>query len=1148
MYWVGSVTPLKPLKAVGRPVHTFMQSKAGQAARKAVGKVGKWAGNTGVARGWRSVKGFGRRLHDRLPSVRFKRWAVNKRAALNRGLRKLPVIGRVFRGYDALRGGVSKVLARIMNFLGEIKKWILRALGGFLLTCFFGLVICMAFTACMQTVSGFLEDLGEWDSENKTRAEIKAIAQDLNGMDKDYYEAINTIRNCGRDDGGSLAKISDLIDPDNDDSIMNIFVNNGTKFFYDGETSTTNTDVKGGADLMMSVSSDVPEPKDIVQFGCPIDTASLEGDLGEDDDSASGTYLHFVSGGYPTEDADFSMRQEDDATFEKFVEPDADLLGQYSTTYHNNTLEILSMGTVFINQNFLDMSNIHINWLSAALKLKPQKMFVSTYVKNDGAFAFLRDLFTANDGDKKYAVGFLQKYCEVLFDRSHTFKAAISPIYQCATSSDSGIENTHNGMEVEIVKQHDLVLKDGTVVIHTVGCEEMPGTGVYGVYCSEMDNNGNACAKKTSKFLVFTRPKVGETGNDAGGMSDTPYYGLQQMYDNCMTGDVILAEGMPESVGITDGSGIPDDYDYTLSGSNITQGQITHGCKSFNWTYTWTTTETVTDEDGDEVQQPVEHSATFRICYCPGHNIAYCPGHVDLNMVMKQQNFMPEAYLDMNDMPNYFTRYGTGESDLFELDPGYSSDGNKTDVQIKYWNLIDPESGDIINYLFDEVSDTPLESVDDLFSAQYTRDGLLDWTFVRGSWNHPKDLNVEEFDYWRSGGAGSTKKLDEWGEEGAVDTVTKNSNPYIYTWNGWDTIHICAAIDVYNQDWEELYDIPMDELVTNNISVLGGSFVNDISAAERERLRNTMVDTGDKFLMSGQLQLVVEYAIEAINHRDAFGGKIGYDQSNRDYTGRGQGDARYDEYGRVNTNNTLDCSSFVSWLYNAAGYSGFSSPYNTVSLMSTFEEYEIEKEQLLPGDFIIREGLNGKGNHASIYIGPGEGDTVNYISDRDSDTGIGYTRNMNVSNTSSHVYHFYHLPTSDDTARNFEATNEDLYWMTFVILNEAEGQSDLEKMRVGLVVKNRVRSGSFPNTVKEVILQVNDKGEHQYSLRLNTDGSVGPSHTDWASCEVAARRVLSGENPEGMPESVIYQARFKQGPVWMGPPDSPHYYCSSRYG
>jgi len=50
-------------------------------------------------------------------------------------------------------------------------------------------------------------------------------------------------------------------------------------------------------------------------------------------------------------------------------------------------------------------------------------------------------------------------------------------------------------------------------------------------------------------------------------------------------------------------------------------------------------------------------------------------------------------------------------------------------------------------------------------------------------------------------------------------------------------------------------------------------------------------------------------------------------------------------------------------------------------------------------------------------------------------------------------------------------TSEDLYWMSRIIHAEAEAEPYTGKIAVGNVVLNRVKSSSFPNTVKGVIFE-----------------------------------------------------------------------------
>lgn len=88
--------------------------------------------------------------------------------------------------------------------------------------------------------------------------------------------------------------------------------------------------------------------------------------------------------------------------------------------------------------------------------------------------------------------------------------------------------------------------------------------------------------------------------------------------------------------------------------------------------------------------------------------------------------------------------------------------------------------------------------------------------------------------------------------------------------------------------------------------------------------------------------------------------------------------------------------------------------------------------------------------------------------------------------------------------------SEDLYWLSRIIHSEAQGEPYKGKVAVGNVIMNRVNSGSFPNTVKEVVFDKQD-GYTQFSPVL--DGTIYNT-PDTQSVE-AAREILNGARPVG---------------------------------
>ena len=104
-------------------------------------------------------------------------------------------------------------------------------------------------------------------------------------------------------------------------------------------------------------------------------------------------------------------------------------------------------------------------------------------------------------------------------------------------------------------------------------------------------------------------------------------------------------------------------------------------------------------------------------------------------------------------------------------------------------------------------------------------------------------------------------------------------------------------------------------------------------------------------------------------------------------------------------------------------------------------------------------------------------------------------------------------------------TQEDVNLLAEVIYWE-NWNTDAEKETAywtGCVVKNRVESNQFPNTIREVLYQ---KNPTQYSTTKYFHTKELPKE-----CYEMAREILIGDTSD-VPKNVLYQATFKQGKIW----------------
>lgn len=102
------------------------------------------------------------------------------------------------------------------------------------------------------------------------------------------------------------------------------------------------------------------------------------------------------------------------------------------------------------------------------------------------------------------------------------------------------------------------------------------------------------------------------------------------------------------------------------------------------------------------------------------------------------------------------------------------------------------------------------------------------------------------------------------------------------------------------------------------------------------------------------------------------------------------------------------------------------------------------------------------------------------------------------------------------TLQDVELVAQTIFWENWY--------TDAEKETAywtGCVVKNRVLSDQFPNTVHDVIYQ---KG--QYSTTKYFFTKEVPEE-----CYEMAKRILAFDTAD-VPKEILFQARFKQGKVW----------------
>lgn len=194
----------------------------------------------------------------------------------------------------------------------------------------------------------------------------------------------------------------------------------------------------------------------------------------------------------------------------------------------------------------------------------------------------------------------------------------------------------------------------------------------------------------------------------------------------------------------------------------------------------------------------------------------------------------------------------------------------------------------------------------------------------------------------------------------------------------------------------------------------------------------------------------------------------------------------------------LDCSGYVQWVYMTAGYP--EEIYNqmistSVMLHSTMPE--ITREELQIGDIGVKTGV--KINHTGIYVGKIDGkemwihcssgaNTVNIsefgfqkfyspikLTEKAADSDeevliLDKNEEFDLDNINELVY-------STVTASSNSYSDADVYMLAQLITHEAGNEGLNGWVAVAEVVKNRIESSLFPNTMEEVVYQ---KGQFSY--------------------------------------------------------------------
>lgn len=186
------------------------------------------------------------------------------------------------------------------------------------------------------------------------------------------------------------------------------------------------------------------------------------------------------------------------------------------------------------------------------------------------------------------------------------------------------------------------------------------------------------------------------------------------------------------------------------------------------------------------------------------------------------------------------------------------------------------------------------------------------------------------------------------------------------------------------------------------------------------------------------------------------------------------------------------------------------SPYKTVSVRNGDSLYKLSKQFNVNSNDIKR--LNGLINN-NIYAGmklliP----QSNVSRDYNNLTSRGYIDRNSYIKSNSGIYY----------------TASDKMLLAKLIHAEAEGEPYKGKVAVGAVVINRVKNPKFPNSIKEVIYQVDKSGLYQFCPVR--EGRLEPAIPNNDSFS-AATEALSGIDPTG--GALFFYNPAKSSNTWL---------------
>ena len=242
-------------------------------------------------------------------------------------------------------------------------------------------------------------------------------------------------------------------------------------------------------------------------------------------------------------------------------------------------------------------------------------------------------------------------------------------------------------------------------------------------------------------------------------------------------------------------------------------------------------------------------------------------------------------------------------------------------------------------------------------------------------------------------------------------------------------------------------------------------------------------------------------------------------------------------FGNSGKQKGLDCSGYMQWILMTAGYEAdiYGNCISTSVMLNNLETADFES--LVPGDFGFLQNAEDEGiNHVGIYLGDGrwmhcsskagvpvmEKTDMFKIYRRLPQTDSELPMDMTEALLKAEIITGKMTDIVSDTAGmiqfediyNSECpfTEEDILLTAKLIYNEARGEGLNGWIAVAEIVKNRLNSELFPDTIKDVIYEKN-----QFSGSDKIEGRR-PSH----EMITVAREVLSGNMSVLEDDSILF--------------------------